>query len=95
MTRDEIRNTVYQLITDMQQAAGRAKPALHGGIRPFQDLEGFSSYHALQLSGHLAGWLGCEFTYKEHTELFQCAGQNKTIDEVVDFLWQKSAGNVR
>ncbi|MBI5668937.1 MAG: hypothetical protein HZC41_13100 [Chloroflexi bacterium] len=86
MKKSQVRATVYRAVSEIQSACGRTVPKLHGGTKPFGDLEGFDSLNCVEISCQISSYLGCNIT--KDVGLFAVNGQPRTLDEVVEDVCQ-------
>lgn len=85
MERENIRETVYQVIQEIQASSGRDASQLNDSTCPLSDLDGFDSLNAVEASFQLSEYL--DHDIKQDLELFSRQGQPLSISEIVDNLF--------
>jgi hypothetical protein len=86
MTREEVHNTVVEVLVEIQQQSGRPISSIRSTTRPFGGLNGFDSINSVEATVLLEGRLHCELG--SNPFLPQRGGQPPKIEDIVDRLCQ-------
>jgi acyl carrier protein len=82
VTREEIRQAVIGVLTELQELRGKEVPDMDDATCPMEDLEGFDSVSAVEATTRLEEEMDLELDAK----LFWEKGDDKPlrVDEIVD-----------
>jgi acyl carrier protein len=84
MNRDTLQATLIQVVTENQQNSGRQVSVVDGQTCPTQDLDGFDSLNAVEVSSDLSRLLGCKIP--RDVMLSKDPNNPFTIDQITDRL---------
>lgn len=82
LDKSRVHHAVCNAISYIHAGNGKQGASLHGGTKPFRDLDGFDSYSGAEASCAIEVALGCSISPTD--KLFGTNTEPHSIDEIVN-----------